>query len=406
MAGSIRKRPDKGSDAFELRVFLGRDSSGRVRHKSQLFRGTQRGAEQALARLVVGQADEPALVPSEAAKPFSSITTINDAIAAWRVNGWQDLSPSTTRRYESIWKSHIKQSIGRLAISSLGPYDVELYFRSLKEKGLSEASVRQTRAMLHRACRLSRKWSGNTLQNPIADTELPDWALHEQSEHVRAPTVEEVRDLIAAAKRVDTRIYAFVLLVAATGMRRGEACAIRWNDLDLEDATVTIDESIVTVTGGAQIKSPKSRAGLRRVALDPATVQALRDRRRAVEDLAAIGEFDIEPEHFVFAAEMPGNEPPHPDPLSHAFTKVRKAARVAGDVHLHSLRHFQATVLDPVISEAQKQTRLGWSTVHMARHYTDGVEAEDRRAAEYLGDLLAGGAADVRVQDEDVGGAA
>ncbi len=406
MAGSIRRRPDKGSDAFELRVFLGRDSSGRVRHKSQLFRGTQRAAEQALARLVVGQADDPAVVPSEAAKPFGLITTINDAIAAWKVNGWQDLSPSTTRRYESIWKTHIKQSIGRRAISSLGPYDVELYFRSLKEKGLSEASVRQTRAMLHRACRLSRKWSGNTLPNPIADTEVPEWTLHEQPENVRSPEVEEVRALIAAAKRVDSRIYAFVLLVAATGMRRGEACAIRWNDLDLKEATVAIDESIVTVTGGARVKSPKSRAGLRRVALDPVTVEALRARQNAVEELAAVGEFDIEPEHFVFAAEMPGVQPPHPDPLSHAFTKVRKAAGVANDVHLHSLRHFQATVLDPVISESQKQTRLGWSTVHMARHYTDGVEAEDRRAAEYLGDLLAGEAADERVQDEGAVGVA
>jgi hypothetical protein len=44
--------------------------------------------------------------------------------------------------------------------------------------------------------------------------------------------------------------------------------------------------------------------------------------------------------------------------------------------------------LDPVISEAQKQARLGWSTVHMARHYTDGVPAEDRRAAEHIGRLL------------------
>jgi hypothetical protein len=41
-----------------------------------------------------------------------------------------------------------------------------------------------------------------------------------------------------------------------------------------------------------------------------------------------------------------------------------------------------------VISEAQKQTRLGWSTVQMARHYTDGVDEEDRRAAEHIGRLL------------------
>ncbi|MHB1713180.1 MAG: hypothetical protein ACYCV7_17640 [Acidimicrobiales bacterium] len=45
MAGSVRIRPDKGSDAFELRVFVGRDASGRARHKSQLFHGTQRAAE-------------------------------------------------------------------------------------------------------------------------------------------------------------------------------------------------------------------------------------------------------------------------------------------------------------------------------------------------------------------------
>ena len=34
MAGSLRKRPDKGSDAYELRVYLGRDSGGHVRHRA------------------------------------------------------------------------------------------------------------------------------------------------------------------------------------------------------------------------------------------------------------------------------------------------------------------------------------------------------------------------------------
>ena len=65
--------------------------------------------------------------------------------------------------------------------------------------------------------------------------------------------------------------------------------------------------------------------------------------------------------------------PPHPDALSHTFASIRTKAKVAPDIHMHSLRHFHATVLDPVISEAQKQARLGWSTVKMARHYTDSV---------------------------------
>jgi integrase len=77
--------------------------------------------------------------------------------------------------------------------------------------------------------------------------------------------------------------------------------------------------------------------------------------------------------------------------MSHMFTTVRKRTRVASDVHLHSLRHFQATAIDRIVPERQKQARLGWSTVHMARHYTDVVADEDLRAAEHLGRLLEGG---------------
>ena len=50
MAGSLRKRPELGADAWELRVFLGRDNRGRVRHKSRTFRGSKRAAEKELAR--------------------------------------------------------------------------------------------------------------------------------------------------------------------------------------------------------------------------------------------------------------------------------------------------------------------------------------------------------------------
>jgi integrase len=74
--------------------------------------------------------------------------------------------------------------------------------------------------------------------------------------------------------------------------------------------------------------------------------------------------------------------------MSKAFTRLRAKAGVAQDVHLHSLRHFHATALDSVISERQKQARLGWSTVRMARHYTDAITAEDQRAAEHVGRLL------------------
>jgi integrase len=385
VAGSMRLV--QGKDMWELRVYLGRDDAGRVRHRHARFRGTKREAERALARLVAEMDSQRSKVPQEGTPRWGDRTTVNDAIAGWQANGWDDLSPSTTRRYESIWATHVRDSIGRKRVAGLSPYDVERYFRQLKAQGLAEASVRQVRALLHRACRLAKKWSGGVLPNPIADTELPAWSFEERND-VRAPDPSEVRALIAAGVKEDVRLGAFLRLLAATGMRRGEGCALRWSDVDFEAGAVTVDESVSAAKGGAVVKGPKTRASVRTVACDRGTITALTELLAEQRGLASACGLIVGPDSFVFSFEPGGERPPYPDSFSHAMTRLRKKAGVAADVHLHSLRHFHATVLDPVVSEAQKQARLGWSTVQMARHYTDGVAEEDRRAAEHVAALL------------------
>jgi integrase len=387
MAGSMRLVAQP--DTWELRVFVGRDSLGKVKHRYVRFRGTKRQAERELARLVSEQEAKPAPIV-ETELRWNSTTTINDAIIAWRDNGWADLSPSTTRRYESLWKVQIKDSIGRRRIASLSSYDVEKYLRSLKDDGLAEASVRQVRAVLGRACRLARKWSGGALPNPIADSELPSWSI-ESHTPVRAPSLDEVQRLLVGAHSLDPRISCILRLIVATGMRRGEACAIRWNDCDLMLGTIRIDESVVSNQGSATVKSPKTRASIRSVAIDEGTLDELLRLRKIQEDLAQAADMTLDADAFVFSFEPGGLAPPHPDSISHGFMKARARSQIAGDIHLHSLRHFQATALDAVISEKQKQSRLGWTNAVMARHYTDSVPDEDRRAAEHIGRLLGKG---------------
>lgn len=391
MPGSVRQRQP---GVWELRVYVGRDAGGRVRHKHATFRGTKKAAERELARMVADVDRQPPVVVDSGERRWGPATTINHALAGWQANGWDDLSPSTIRRYQSIWDTHIRSSIGTRTLATLSPYDVERYFRELKAQGLAESSVRQVRAMLHRACRLARKWSGGSLPNPIADTELPVWTLADRTE-VRAPTVDEVVALLQAAGE-DVRFGVLLRLVAATGMRRGEVCALRWSDVDFGAATVRIDESIVAAEGGALVKAPKTRASIRTVAVDAVSISELQRLRSVQAKLAgdcgeALGE-----DAFVFSNEPGGQTPPYPDGISHTFTLVRDAAGIAADVHLHSLRHFHATALDPVISDAQKQARLGWSTVKMARHYTGVVPEEDRRAAEHIAGLLGGDPSAVR----------
>jgi integrase len=388
MAGSIRQRPDRGRDAWELRIFLGRDRQGKVRHKSQLFRGSQRAAEKELSRLLLNQDIEPEAAPEPETRPWNRSTTLNEAIEGWKQNGWDDLSPVTSRRYENVWKVHIKDTIGRERIASLTPYEVERYFRDLKKAGAGRETVRYVRSVLNRACRLARKWSANQLPNPIAETELPTWGINERPEPVRAPEAEEIQLLLALAGDLDLRYSACLRLIAATGVRRGEACALRWSDIDWEGKTVTIDESVITSQGGAMVKSPKTRASIRRVAVDDGTLAQLDFLRIEQQRLALDSDVELVDASFVFSADPGGELPPYPDSISRAFTKARMAAKLPADLHLHSLRHFQATSLDAVIPERQKQARLGWSTVHMARHYTDSISSEDQRAAVHIGKLL------------------
>ena len=97
MAGSMRLV--RGKDTWELRAYLGRDEAGRVRHRYATFQGSKREAERALARLVAETERHHTTAQVEALPSWGQRTTVNDAIAAWRDNGWEDLSPTTVRRY-------------------------------------------------------------------------------------------------------------------------------------------------------------------------------------------------------------------------------------------------------------------------------------------------------------------
>ncbi|MDA8385351.1 MAG: tyrosine-type recombinase/integrase [Actinomycetota bacterium] len=202
-------------------------------------------------------------------------------------NGWEDLSPKTVRDYERIYRTTIRSSIGEQRITATNSYQVELFLRSLAEKGLGTSGVRPVRAILSSACRSTSKWSGGELPNPVAMAELPKPKV--PSTPVRAPGLSEVKGIIEAAQAGgDVRMSCFVRLLAATGMRLGEACAFRFSDINETSALLRVDRSVVNAKGGAIVKVPKTRASVRTVALDETTLGAIRilvgQQRQVAED--------------------------------------------------------------------------------------------------------------------------
>ena len=268
----------------------------------------------------------------------------------------EDLSPVTAQRYESVWNVHIRKSIGKERIATLTPYDIKRGLSGASSRGAPGVkTVRFVRSMLNRACRLARKWSANKLPNPVADTELPKWKLTQTPEPVRAPTPEEVWRLLAAARALDPRYSAVLRVVAATGARRGEACALRWSDVDWDDGRLTIDESVIASAGGASVKAPKTRTSIRRVAIDAGTLAELESLKAVQLRLATDAGVKLTDDSFVFSAEPGGSTPPLPgrrDPRLHQGEEGGSAALRHPPAFASSLSGHVARHRDPRAPEA------------------------------------------------------
>jgi hypothetical protein len=118
MAGSVRSVRGR-NDTWQLRVFVGRDSEGRVRHLHKTFRGTKRAAERELARLIAEQDRAPVAIPEEPAR-WGPTTTVHYALEAWKETGWDDLSPKTTRA-ETARQAQLERCGGARHDLSLAP---------------------------------------------------------------------------------------------------------------------------------------------------------------------------------------------------------------------------------------------------------------------------------------------
>jgi integrase len=153
-------------------------------------------------------------------------------------------------------------------------------------------------------------------------------------------------------------------VLAHTGMRRGEALALRWRDLDLDAGIVSVRRSagIVRVKGTrGQVSEGDTKTGRARVVdLDPATVTILRARKAM---RGALHLDLVRADALVFADEQ--GRYLHPERFSRTFvTAVRRCAAAGQDVpqiRLHDLRHTHASLLWPRVSRS-RWCPNGWAT--------------------------------------------
>lgn len=188
-------------------------------------------------------------------------------------------------------------------------------------------------------------------------------------------------------------LFALFYLVAHTGLRRGEAVGLRWSDLHLRGAdgraTMLVAQQIVQIGWDTDIGAPKSDAGERVVALDPATVTVLKAHRtrQNARRLAAGPVWDEA--DLVFTRED-GN-PWHPADVTDAFTEAAADAGLP-PIRLHDLRHGTAThALAAGVDIKVVQELLGHSSSTITRDtYTSVLDDAKHAAAAAISDALKG----------------
>ena len=292
--------------------------------------------------------------------------------------------PSTRENYATIARTHlIPAPFGALTLDRLRPSDIEALLVAKRDAGLSGSTVRLVctvcRAMLDIAVR-----DGLIRRNPAAAVKRPTIKRNE----ARYLTPAEVGRLLEAAK--GDRLQPLIVLMLGTGLRRGEALALHWRDVDLSAGHVRVRSTLSRVERALVFDEPKTERSRRFVSLPSPVVETLRRHKTslAAERLAAVAWVPW-PDHddLVFPTHI--GTPTDPRNALRAFEGIAGRAGLSG-AGLHTLRHSAASAL--IASGAHLkvvQEMLGHSSYGITADVYAHVNVEQQReAAQRLGEVF------------------
>jgi len=288
---------------------------------------------------------------------------------------------STYLSYESHLRNHICPHVGdkrldRVDGSTLnGLYAILLERGRRNGTGLSPSTVRRVHATLHRALRDAVRWA--LLNKNPADSADPPKLRANRKVEFSTWSAEELTTFLTHVR--GEKLYPLWMLLATTGMRRGEVLGLRWCDVDLERAEAAVRQTVVSHNYKIDISEPKTARGRRVVALDEHTTAELRsyrDRERPLLETELLFHYRT------------GN-PINPIDVSKGFVELSRRAGLPR-IRLHDLRHTHATLaLQAGVHPKIVSERLGHSTISFTLDvYSHAIPHLQKEAAGQIASLL------------------
>jgi integrase len=332
------------------------------------------------------------------------------------------LSPLTLERDE-LEIRRIEELFGDTPLENLRPGDIRNTYDRIRtgeikfkkhgiEKTLSENEINKLHAKL-------RQVMEDAFDNELIDSNPCDRVKNAKKpapKERRALSEEKALELANTLKKEPRsgRIVA-VWLALALGLRRGEALGLVWEDFDLDNGHVQINKQL---DSKKVRRSPKTKASVRRLALDAGTVEFLREWRQTQSEQLFDGK--TVPGTFPVCSNETGDGFLSPAAFDKwrrrffvdnglgTFDKVEewhdrngaKRYRYSGykGYNLHELRHTQATLLagSNELSLKDVQDRMGHTNIITTMNYTHHIAENESLAADWFEDHVTGGPANGR----------
>lgn len=191
-------------------------------------------------------------------------------------------------------------------------------------------------------------------------------------------TKEELKEFLKLAQTA-TLSYFFPLvhLMSYTGLRQGEAIALKWSDIDFENKKITVDKTAARIEGKQSLQTPKTKNSKRVISIDPTTLSILKNwKKDQIKIYFKNGKHFEGDENFIFTNQR--------GEWVHIHNFIRYFKRFIADHKLktitpHGLRHTHASLLFSAGVEPKNiSDRLGHSTVQITLDLYTHITEEQR----------------------------
>lgn len=263
--------------------------------------------------------------------------TVGRFLSAWlRDVADVNLRPSTAIRYRQLIERHILPTLGRRPLTRLSPYDLQALYAAKLDVELAPRTVGHIHRVLHRALADAVRW-GSVVRN-VCDAVSPPKVARKEMHVLNAG---EVRQLLTTA--ADDGLEAFYVLAVTSGLRQGELLALKWRDVDLSEAKISVQRTVRRLPKLGMVESePKSAAGRRTVRLTPLAVSALQ-RHRTRQNGDRLAAYVWDDRDLVFTNEIGRHIEPQ-NLQRRSWWPLLERAELPR-IRFHDLRHTAATLM-------------------------------------------------------------